>query len=695
MQIIGIRLYQGYPEVIHNLNPEWYPFGNYSEPEGNCYSPLSSTANYGRLYQLVTNGSLAGIDISVGCIVGKNGSGKSTLIDLYFRIINNLAYELIERKWKQGKIRNKGCSLYWAGGFDARLYFETDGKLGYVECREKNVSLVYNGENVSLDDECNSCTLNDILSKLFYTICINYSIFSFSSDDYMCETPSHFREVDGKWLRGIMHKNDGYLTPIVIHPYRDEDGTIDMGRENDLVKQRLATLSILFYAQKHSFLDAYIPKMIEYRIDTGAKNYYQHRFEKLQRDWLPKHSVHTLHKGFYEAWNAYLNNNLCDGFDEDVLEAALSYLCYKSMKICLYYQSYGALMGARLLPDGEARRYRTKDGINTQMHFDKPDYKSVVGTIVEEPVSHITLKIRQLIECLQNKLYRFDVPPVEQGIVGQFELEVDNVISLIGRKIPDTTSWSYNDIYLQLPPAIFQWDIRLEKTVNDTKQGVSLNKLSSGEKQKLQSASAILYHINNLQGVVGDEYRVPYRHVNIIMDEAELYYHPEYQRKLITDILEMLAWSHIDSNRIKSVHILLATHSPFVLSDVDKNNVLYMENGKKKEVSTPIFAANIHELLRNQFFLEHTMGEIAYRLVKKIVELYGHRGNLSKEKCNFYKANAQDYGIFVGEISEPYIRRKLQEMLVELDARTKQENMRIKWIDKEISRLQQWKKLLK
>jgi len=108
MQLIGIRLYDGLPDVIHNLKKEWYPFGRYDEPINGEWVPMPSTQTYNRLYQLVADNRLSGIDISVSCIVGKNGSGKSTLIDLYFRIINNLSYVLIEEKWRQGKIRNKG-----------------------------------------------------------------------------------------------------------------------------------------------------------------------------------------------------------------------------------------------------------------------------------------------------------------------------------------------------------------------------------------------------------------------------------------------------------------------------------------------------------------------------------------------------------------------------------------------------------
>lgn len=109
--------------------------------------------------------------------------------------------------------------------------------------------------------------------------------------------------------------------------------------------------------------------------------------------------------------------------------------------------------------------------------------------------------------------------------------------------------------------------------------GLLMNKMSSGERQMLQSASYMLYHIKNIESIREDNNRKAYRHINIVLDEAELYYHPEMQRTMIANIIKMLSWCHINNTKIRSVHIMLVTHSPFVLSDVPKNRILYMKDG--------------------------------------------------------------------------------------------------------------------
>ena len=52
---------------------------------------------------------------------------------------------------------------------------------------------------------------------------------------------------DSLWLKGIFHKNDGYQTPIVLHPMRN-DGRLNVVNENALAKERLTAL--LFFKDK-------------------------------------------------------------------------------------------------------------------------------------------------------------------------------------------------------------------------------------------------------------------------------------------------------------------------------------------------------------------------------------------------------------------------------------------------------------
>lgn len=91
------------------------------------------------------------------------------------------------------------------------------------------------------------------LKDWFYTIVCNYSLYSFNYHDYYAErtddnrlsllgkkiTPNN--EDDAYRLKGVFHKNDGYQTPVVIHPMR-QNGIINAVKENYLAKERLVEL---------------------------------------------------------------------------------------------------------------------------------------------------------------------------------------------------------------------------------------------------------------------------------------------------------------------------------------------------------------------------------------------------------------------------------------------------------------------
>ena len=175
-----------------------------------------------------------------------------------------------------------------------------------------------------------------------------------------------------------------------------------------------------------------------------------------------------------------------------------------------------------------------------------------------------------------------------------------------------------------------------------------LSSMSSGEKQVLVALSYVLYHIKNIQSVDEANYRVPYHHINIIFDEVELYFHPDYQRRFLAMLIESLSWTNIDRRKIRSVHILMATHSPFVLTDVLTERTLYLREGKREEVTAQTFGANYYDLLDNSFFFEKSaIGEISSKATRRWIKNTEHTGELPSEEA-------------MDMIGDPFVKRYLQ-----------------------------------
>ena len=102
----------------------------------------------------------------------------------------------------------------------------------------------------------------------------------------------------------------------------------------------------------------------------------------------------------------------------------------------------------------------------------------------------------------------------------------------------------------------------------------------------------------------------------MIFDEAELYFHPDYQRKFLGMLLESLSWCNINPSKIHSIQILVVTHSPFVLTDMLVQNSLYLKDGERVKVERETFGANYYEMLNKSFFFEErAIGDVSAKVI--------------------------------------------------------------------------------
>ena len=710
MRIIGIRLYKGVDSVVKNLKPGWYPLGNYQEPkEENNWQWQTEEQRKNeeccnKLYK-----SVAADDpfedrfqITVNSIVGTNGSGKTTLLELYFRIINNLSYYLFDKSWDRAIAKGTpllGHDMHPSTGFEATLFFETDGYLGEIKSYEGGATYIYRGKeemHVELPDHNNikSNSLRKMLGTLFYTICSNYSIYSLNEDEYghLSILRDYEKDIDSQWISGILHKNDGYLAPIVMVPYREEGNFINVMNEMELAKQRLSTLALLFLSQGKPFMAGYEAAELEYAFRLEASQIYENSLNKiLEKKLLSKRD--EIKEEIRISWIDWLMAT--EGFNEKpdhVKDAILSYMTYKTIKICLTYREFGQKMGLR-----KSRKEDFSPGNHSSHEEEKMVAElrdgfaaNIVGSIMKEKEpTHITLKLHQMIEYIRRSIYKADekMPINKENSLGIYT-ETD-LKSFLNRNLqhenlrtPEEKARSsyktYDEVFLILPPAIFEWEVKFKK--KGAKEGdelVTLDKMSSGEKQFMQSFSYILYHIKNLQSVDENTLSFKYHHVALVFDEAELYYHPEFQRDFISRIIEMLAWCHIDERRIRSVNIIVVTHSPFVLSDVMGDHTLNMSKGKVEHYKKQTFGANIHELLYDQF-IEDSIGAVVRKAVSTISNLYkDYQRTRNKEAVRKELLRDYDYYQFLAStMAEPFLRRNLTSMLEEmLTSTTKLERM--------------------
>lgn len=155
------------------------------------------------------------------------------------------------------------------------------------------------------------------------------------------------------------------------------------------------------------------------------------------------------------------------------------------------------------------------------------------------------------------------------------------------------------------------------------------------------------------------------RNVLLLIDEADLSYHPKWQVRYIDSLLKVLG----EIYKEYTVQIILTTHSPILLSDIPKSNVIYLKDGINDSANNhqETFRQNIHTLFTDAFFLDKStagyysnniIGEIGDELNKISEQL---SNELDIEKINVYKS-------IIKIIGEPVIKQAYEFKLKKIEA---------------------------
>jgi energy-coupling factor transporter ATP-binding protein EcfA2 len=195
------------------------------------------------------------------------------------------------------------------------------------------------------------------------------------------------------------------------------------------------------------------------------------------------------------------------------------------------------------------------------------------------------------------------------------------------------------------------------------KKDISFSDLSFGEKAIIRLSYNMMFFLN----FYSRKRKIFY----ILLDEIDLGLHPEWQKKLFNFSINL---TNLLSKKLNvKITIIIASHSPFILSDIPKRNVIFLEKYKKYEnknqkegnckIATPdikqTFGANIHTLLSNGFFMENgLMGKFAKEKINEVIKLLNSKRKLSKKNQKFCEN-------IISIIGEPILQKTLEQQLKE------------------------------
>jgi len=173
-----------------------------------------------------------------------------------------------------------------------------------------------------------------------------------------------------------------------------------------------------------------------------------------------------------------------------------------------------------------------------------------------------------------------------------------------------------------------------------------------------------------------------------LLDEIHANFHPQWQKNILNRLKKLLI--QFD----KKIHIILTTHSPFLLSDIPKQNIIFLDtykkedeevkNGKQKVGNCKVvdglnekketFGANIHTLLSDSFFMEDgLMGEFAKGKIESIKKFYNkvikYKDNdkVKKDYKCFYEKKQKEFWDIQSIIGEPFLQKIVKNQLEEIE----------------------------
>lgn len=620
-------------------------------------------------------------DINVTAIVGENGSAKSTLVELitFFRI------EKINRI-----LKNKSLILVFEE--NDTLYIPDMNFIDWSHTFEKLNVQIINRTKLNIQEKDThaselfdiSIFLNDLSnftdqSKIHESLKIDKyeSLYNGYHILYENDTRDSFliqKEFDAKYM--FINSKDDNFFDFLNEKFLFTKMSINVDVEN------LVNFNFLKEEDKDIFreVEKYFYDFSDYSLSEEAliykkdyENGYTSEYSEIQKEYL----IYKIFS-FLQIKNYYrLINNFSRDFKKGILKEkylknvfteiedqttplknkkSTFNVIEKKKLIVLYFSNIIIILNKyfKHFNNSFIDSFKDKQGL-------LDEFKSLKKELIRFKHYKVFIKIFnknfKLIQKEQKDILSINFNKISSAFINDFNKKLNKNVNF-------ATLYSSGQLYMNF--------------LHETNDKYTYQNLSTGEKSLLKFLVNFVYTINNLN----------YSKKSIVFfDEIECSFHPIWQKKIFNIILDLVSKKMFIKSKTKW-HFIFLTHSPFILSDIPKENVVFLKNGKQEypfKNDEQTFGANIHTLLSHGFFMKDgLMGEFAKEKINDVIKyLNGVESTIQ---------NIEEAQNIISIIGEPVLKSTLQNMLDEKLYPNDSELERLKKerakLDNEIKRLE-------
>lgn len=587
---------------------------------------------------------------NITAIVGENGSGKTTLLDyiLYSGIVSQPDKDKKHYDFFIDKFKYREQIAVYKDKDKLVCYHNMKNfiSLGDIECIDITKDSKVYSNMLKNNDGFKNITKISITNSLYSKSVVS----THGCLDTITLNPNSINTLKQSFYKKSLGLDNAlyggfYDIPVIVSEYKS------IGDFQNLLD--IIYLKYIIETDEKSIFE----NLLNHDLKISFKN-----VDSYLRDWLEKNSDYKsderYFRSYYDTWRHALSDISAEQFVEDITLTLYSNLL---LEIIL---DNGI--------DDESRIKIFKDKADIANYIE--NYIYIENSLKEmkkysyfrNAFEEIKSYEKCLDQCMNNNclLPKYDLGYDSCKIVKHRSKELSKLFSLIEKSMLKS-KYSFVLRYINI-------------------RGLDL---SSGERALLNYFSWI-HMIPYFKVIQTDVIESTFDNILLLIDEIDLYCHPSWQQKLLDYLIQEVKFNFKDKN----VQIIFTTHSPIVLSDMPKSNIIYLknQNGKlfidEKENHNETFGANIYKLFDDAFFLEE-QGQVGEFAKKKIQSLIREVLDVKDEDID--REYSYQLKQRISLIGEPLIREKLLSMLVraEYDDRMNLREKKIKLYEERIRQL--------